>query len=49
MMQLQMKASGGLAAGDARPSAGTLLSARPWRELLEKPPLMGSSSAASGK
>ena len=45
MMQLQGKISGGLVAGDARTSAGNLLSARLWREWLEKPPLMGSSSA----
>ena len=44
MMQLQGKISGGLVAGDARTSAGTLLFARPWREWLEKPPLTGSSS-----
>ena len=44
MMQLQVKLSGGLVAGDARTSAGTLLFARPWREWLEKPPLTGSSS-----
>ena len=49
MMQLQVKISGGSVAGDARTSAGTLLCARPWRELLEKPPLTGSSSASSGK
>ena len=45
MTQLQMKTSGGFATGDARSSAGNLQSARPWREWLEKPPLMGSSSA----
>ena len=48
-MQLQVKISGGFVVGDARSSAGNLLSARPWREWLEKPPLMGSSSAVSGK
>ena len=49
MMQLQVKISGVLAAGDARSRAGKLLSARPWREWLENPPLMGSSSAFSGE
>ena len=44
-----MKISGGSVAGDARTSAGNLLSARSWREWLEKPLLMGSSSAVSGK
>ena len=49
MMQLQMKIAGRFATGDARSSAGNVLCARPWRELIEKPPLMGSSSASSGK
>ena len=45
MMQLQVKISGGLVAGDVQSSIENLLSARPWREWLEKPPLTGSSSA----
>ena len=48
-MQLQVKISGGFATGEARSSVGNLPFARPWREFLEKPPWMGSSSAAGGK
>ena len=43
-MQLKVTISGGFAVGDALCRAGNLLSARPWREWLEKPLLMGSSS-----
>ena len=49
MMQLQVKIAVGFVAGDAQSSSGNLLCARPWREWLEKPPMMGSSSAFSGK
>ena len=48
-MQLQLEIAVGFVAGDAQSSSGNLLCARPWREWLEKPPVMGSSSAFSGK